>query len=205
LNGDDQIGTKVFTFSHDSLAADAFQSFSERWRNEGDWEIFGRIQGVSTCPVMATMSLLKAQGIVDDTTVRRVMEVARAFRTHAFAGRPELGAWWQLVERNTASMAGILQRDTEIAKHVGIRAILELIAAVSVNGALTEAVVGPASKVLQAFVDQGPRRLRLDAKAALAVLPQLRGRTIADAVAVLRKYPPTRRTGRAQPRIAPAI
>lgn len=45
-NMDDQIGSAVFRFSHGELEAAAGGTipFSRRWRNEGDWELFGHIQ-----------------------------------------------------------------------------------------------------------------------------------------------------------------
>jgi hypothetical protein len=43
-NMDDQIGSAVFRFSHGELEAGGAIPFSRRWRNEGDWELFGHIQ-----------------------------------------------------------------------------------------------------------------------------------------------------------------
>lgn len=45
-NMDDQIGSAVFRFSHGELEAAAGGTipFSRRWKNEGDWELFGHIQ-----------------------------------------------------------------------------------------------------------------------------------------------------------------
>lgn len=45
-NMDDQIGSDVFRFSHSQLedSGGAMIPFSRRWRNEGDWEIFGHIR-----------------------------------------------------------------------------------------------------------------------------------------------------------------
>ena len=45
-NMDDQIGSAVFRFSHSELetAGGGTIPFSRRWKNEGDWELFGHIQ-----------------------------------------------------------------------------------------------------------------------------------------------------------------
>lgn len=45
-NMDDQIGSAVFRFSHGVLEGTGGSPipFSRRWRNEGDWELFGHIQ-----------------------------------------------------------------------------------------------------------------------------------------------------------------
>lgn len=44
-NMDDQIGSATFRFSHSQLrgAGGAPIPFSRRWRNEGDWELFGHV------------------------------------------------------------------------------------------------------------------------------------------------------------------
>lgn len=43
-NMDDQIGSAVFRFSHKDLEGGTLIPFSRRWRNEGDWELFGSVQ-----------------------------------------------------------------------------------------------------------------------------------------------------------------
>ena len=73
LNGNDEVGAKTFTFSHDSPAAHAFQNFSQRWTQTiteqfppsppiqivtEDWEIFGRIQSIQQCASDAAISVL---------------------------------------------------------------------------------------------------------------------------------------------------
>ena len=45
-NMDDQVGSGVFRFEHDALESSAGTviPFGRRWRNEGDWELFGHIK-----------------------------------------------------------------------------------------------------------------------------------------------------------------
>ena len=57
LNPDDLIGQSVFMFTHDELAAGGTVSFSNRYRNEGDWEIFGHISSSVLCPADALDNL----------------------------------------------------------------------------------------------------------------------------------------------------
>lgn len=59
LNPDDQIGSKVFMFTHDELNAGTTKTFSQRWRNEGDWEIFGHVTSTVACPVEASRALIE--------------------------------------------------------------------------------------------------------------------------------------------------
>lgn len=197
LNGDDQIGSNVFTFSHDSFTTDAFQSFSQRWKNEGDWQLFGQSQGVPQCPVEAITSVLQAHKLIDEAKARVVIDVARRFRQHAFVKHRELGRWWQLVERNTAAIAGILHRNPALAKGAAAASI-EFTSAFSSAGKVSDTLVKHTSALLNAFVEDGPRRLRIDAKAALATLPALRRKTVSQAVNILRKRPPTRKPQRAK-------
>lgn len=199
LNSDDQIGSKVFTFSHDAFVADAFQSFSQRWKNEGDWELFGQASGVPTCPVSAIITVLKNQRLLNEAEVGAVVGAGHDFRGKVFAGRPALGAWWTLVERNTAAIARILHDDPDLTKRVGAAAVVELASTVGSGGALSAATVQHASALLDAFAERGSRRLRIDAKAAQGILPALRGNTIDKTVTVLTKSRPTRKPNRPVP------
>lgn len=49
LNADDTIGVKVFTFNTDDLASGGTFQFSERFQNEGDWQIFGHLIATPQC------------------------------------------------------------------------------------------------------------------------------------------------------------
>jgi hypothetical protein len=53
LNKDDTIGDHVWMFKHDDLAEGGTINFSERWKNEGDWEISGHITSTPLCPAEA--------------------------------------------------------------------------------------------------------------------------------------------------------
>src|SRR5262245_11892031 len=57
LNSDDTIGTKVFLFRHDDLASQGTIQFSERFKNEGDWQIFGSVTATVACPASAAAAL----------------------------------------------------------------------------------------------------------------------------------------------------
>jgi hypothetical protein len=210
LNGDDSLGDKVFTFSHDSLAADAFQDFSQRWTKTitvqlqppfppaqivtEDWEIFGQIQGIQPCPADAAISVLTKAKFLSDEDAGGALAAARAFRRQTFAGRPELGVWWALAERNTAAIAGILHRNPELAKRSAVMALLELSSSLqSEKGALSEELLEHAAELLKHFAAVGPKRLRIDAKAALNMLPELCGKTLQQATELLCEHPPTRK------------
>ena len=58
INPDDSIGTEVFIFSYSDLESGGTINFSRRWRNEGDWELFGHITSTVMCPAEAVDALL---------------------------------------------------------------------------------------------------------------------------------------------------
>jgi hypothetical protein len=211
LNGDDQLGTHVFRFSHDALAADAFQDLTHRWKEivqvqnphggsfpavVNDWSIRGRIQGVQSCPASAVTASLQVQGLLDAKAANTLLDAANRFRREVFAGNRDLGAWWKLAERNTAAIAGVLRSRPEAAKKLAGIAVPALSAALLGHAPLSDELLDTTTELLQSFAKHGTRRLRIDANAALGVLPHLRGKNIADATAVLSKHAPTRKRSR---------
>ena len=65
LNADDQIGNQVFVFNQDQFVTPeqpdqrvGTLGFSQRWRNEGDWEIHGAMSLTETCIANSTASIL---------------------------------------------------------------------------------------------------------------------------------------------------
>lgn len=197
LNADDQIGNHVFTFSHDALAATGVQEFARRWESEGDWELLGRVSAAATCPAEAVMAVLRALGLVQADVERHTLDVIREHRMTSFAGSRELGAWWALARRNTASMSQVLLADPAISRGL-LAPLMNMLAAAAIDpdAPLPDASIVAMDGLLRAFVDQGNRRLRIDAKAALGVLPKLRGESLASAAAVLTHEPPTRKPRR---------
>lgn len=197
LNADDQIGNKVFTFSHDSLAADGSQSFSERWKNEGDWELFGHITATQTCPAEAAIAILQGLGFMSKDVQRTSIEAVREYRAKQFAGNRELGEWWRLAERNTAAITDVLRSDPDTARSKLAPVLTELMkAAANPRAPIPDSAYASLEGVLQTFVTKGSRRLRIDAKTALGVLPKVRGKDLSTAAALLAKEPPTRKPGR---------
>ena len=50
LNGDDKIGAEIWMFDQNEIVADRYtKSFSTRWKNQGDWEIFGNVSAPNPC------------------------------------------------------------------------------------------------------------------------------------------------------------
>ncbi len=200
LNADDQIGNAVLTFGHDELAglaATGSREFSERWRSEGDWELFGRVAAASTCPAEAMLAVLSGFGLVQPDAERYTLDVIRGVRRTSFAGNRELGAWWMLAQRSTASISHVLRSDPTLARGL-VSPLMNAIAAAAIDpdAPLPDAVLVAIEALLQVFIAQGNRRLRIDAKAAMGVLPKLRGESLASAAIVLGNEAPTRKPQR---------
>jgi hypothetical protein len=203
LDADDRIGHEVFTFDHDDLAMSGSQQLSARWREEGDWELFGQVSAAPPCPAEAVLAVLRSMGLVQADAERHSLAVIRQLRSTSFAGNRELGVWWELAQRNTASMTRVLHADPTLTRGL-VAPLMNMLAAAAIDpdAPLPDATIVAMEGVLQAFAAEGNRRLRIDAKAALGVLPKLRGETLASATAVLTLEPPTRKPRRASLRNA---
>ncbi|MFT4217072.1 MAG: hypothetical protein QM619_07800 [Micropruina sp.] len=110
LNPDDTIGFQVFLFSHDELASKGTISFSKRWKNEGDWEIFGNVTGTVTCPANALDNLFSSVNSSSSLDLDRMRKI-RDDRLRKFPG---VDKWWGLAERNLPEAVRILSEDAEL-------------------------------------------------------------------------------------------
>ncbi len=61
LNPDDAIGDNIWFFSYDDLANGGTINFSQRWQNEGDWEIFGHLTATPLCPANSLDGLFSSR------------------------------------------------------------------------------------------------------------------------------------------------
>ena len=82
-------------------------------------------------------------------------------------------------------------------------ALAELASAVSGDGHVSAAFVAHATDLLTLLATHGPRRLRVDAKAALGVLPSLAGKPLREALDTLRRQKPARLPVRPPEKYAP--
>jgi hypothetical protein len=196
LNPDDQIGNKVWTFSHDTLTANTPIALTQRWQNEGDWELFGHVTAVAPCPIEALIAILKGLGLIRDGNVRKSLDTLKKFRQKSFAGQRALGVWWNLAERNAAGITDLLRRNPDISRRSAASIIPEITKIIRDDTPISDSLVDKTTELLQAFCSKGTRRLRIDSKAALGVLPALRGKSMNQAVRVLRDRVPTRKPER---------
>lgn len=195
LNADDQIGSKFFSFKHDSLAAGNVIYFSQRWGNEGDWEIFGHANASPTCPAESAAALAESLGSKFST---RDLEHLRSFRdANAIRYRP-LARWWDLAQRNSAALAHLFQTDEEARN-----ALLSALPAVTgllqdKKAEIPPELVEQAMVVLRRAGSSPSSRLRTDAARASELLALLPGRTVSQAVQLTAALEPKRGNKRAE-------
>jgi hypothetical protein len=197
LDADDQIGNAVFTFSHDGLVENGSQPFAVRWDSEGAWELLGRATATPVCPAEMVLGVLQRLGLLAADAESRSLAAIRELRRTSFAGNRELGAWWMLAQRNTASIRQVIDADPALARGLVMPLMTALTtAALDPDAPIPDAAIIGLQDLLQVLVARGNRRLRIDAKAVLGVVPKLRGVSLATASAVLAYEPPTRKPRR---------
>jgi hypothetical protein len=118
LNADDQIGNQTFVFNQDQFVT-AEQpdqrvgtlGFSQRWRNQGDWEIHGAMALTEPCLATSTASILAGKRSKSDylggssEKFSRQLSAMRSFRNNYLHRYDRLQGWWDLAARNTPEVA----------------------------------------------------------------------------------------------------
>lgn len=190
LNADDQIGSEVFRFGHDTLAEGNVIDFTKRWKRDGDWQIFGHANASVLCPAEAVGP---GQVIVDAVFGVDDMAAMRRFRDERFPDRRGAVDWWATAQRNSAALSWLFQTDA------GAREALKAFgpkfaeAAAHPEKPMPDELVRMADRVLVAAAASGDRRLRIDAGRASSFLELARGRSLAQAVDLAAELPPARK------------
>ncbi|MEO8346931.1 MAG: hypothetical protein ABI607_14665 [Betaproteobacteria bacterium] len=206
LNADDQIGNQTFVFNQDQfVTADqpnqrvGTLGFSQRWRNQGDWEIFGAMALTEICLANSIASILAGKGSgsiyrgASSDKFEPQLAAMRAFRNRYFHRYDGLQGWWNLAARNTAQMGYLMMRDAEMRKSAAV--LLKGIADVveDLDAPLPKDFLNHAQRAANIASMSNFRRLRLDASQAEAILRKLkRGATGQDALKLLSKLSPGR-------------
>ncbi len=97
LNSDDTIGTKVFFFNQDDLIANGTTTLHQRWDNEGDWEINGKIDASVACTANALKAAAEIFGALFSSSSQQKMQEFKKKQWHHYKKAQQ---WWQLGERN---------------------------------------------------------------------------------------------------------
>jgi hypothetical protein len=188
LNPDDTIGFRVFYFKHDELAAGATIPFSQRWRNEGDWELFGHISASVACPARALAGLSETlQDLFDQAS-----PAMKRFRDEEMSQRPGLGRWWELAERNVSQLLPMITGDSELQHSIETLMRVAQKAILGGDETIPPDDLGAVESIMNRLQHEGGRQARLDASRALAALKHLQGRTFAEAIEFLSSVAPAR-------------
>jgi hypothetical protein len=206
LNADDQIGNKTFVFNQDQFVTEeqpdqrvGSLGFSERWRNEGDWEIHGAMALTEMCPANATASILA--GKASESTFRgassakfsKQLDAMRSFRDDHFRRYNGLQDWWSLLDRNSPQIAYLMMRDARIRRSAG--ELLKRIDGIlsNLDAPLPKEFIAHAQRLTELARKSDLRRLRLDASRADELLQALKpGSTAQDALKLLTQLSPRR-------------
>lgn len=193
LNADDAIGFKAFVFTHDDLAANGSIDFSQRWHNEGDWEITGSITATVICPAEALEDFFEALFGADSREMR--LRQLRRFRDGPFRDHPQLQSWWTIIERNMPAFVHVLRKDPDL--RLVARQVLSGVcaAAADLTSPLDHQLVETAAKLASDTSRRTrSRRLRIDAARGADLLNSVRGNTGREVLMEMERFEPARHT-----------
>jgi hypothetical protein len=206
LNADDQIGHKTFVFNQDQFVTVeqpdqriGTLGFSERWRNEGDWEIHGAMALTEPCLAMSMAGVLAGKGSGSDyrgagpEKFSKQLSAMRTFRDRYFHRYDGLQDWWNIAARHSPQLAYLMMRDSAMRKSAGV--VFKDIEGVlgNLDAALPKDFLDNAQRAAGLARKSDFRRLRIDASQAEAILKQLkRGSTGQDALKLFAKVSPGR-------------
>lgn len=189
LNEDDTIGTQIWFFDQDDLASNETKNFSERWKNEGDWELFGHINATVLCPANAARFTLAHYDMGGDID----LEALRAFQDETFPKQPELQLWWEnTLTRNSPQLTYAMEQDPEV-RSAAARAIQGTQNAIAYpDKPLPDQLLDDFHQLLMGLKKTGNRRARIDVSRALSAIPKLRGKSLIQAADFLASVKPAR-------------
>ncbi len=196
LNADDQIGNQTFVFNQDQFVTPeqpdqrvGTLGFSQRWRNEGDWEIHGAMALTEQCVATSAASIVAGKG--GGSVYRgggwekfsRPLSAMRSFRDDYFHRYDGLRDWWNLAARNTAQLGYLAMSDPAMRASIG--ALLKDMDGVlgNLHAKLPRGFLYQAKRAVSLARKSSSRRLRLDASQVEEVLQRLKsGATGQDAL-----------------------
>lgn len=195
VNPDDQIGSEIFRFNHDDLAAGNPIPFSKRWQNEGDWQINGHAIASVKCPAAAIDAARKILGeIFKGDHMKRM----RTFRDSTVRGSAGLKQWWNLAERNAPSILWLLHSDKE-ARALFRGVVPQAVELLSNPVAkVPDAFIADVGSLLNAARKSSSRKLRSDSVIAHKMLQLGVGRNIKEMLELAGKVTPTSNLSKAE-------
>ena len=214
LNADDQIGNQTFVFNQDQFVTPDQPSqrigtlgFSQRWQNEGDWEIHGAMSLTEPCVATSLASVLVGKGSGSDyrggnpEKFSPQLSAMRSFRDRYFHRYAGLQDWWNIAARHSPQFAYLAMRHSAMRKSIGgmfkgIEGVLG-----NLNATLPQDFLDHAQRAIRLARESGFRRLRIDASQVDAILKQLKpGSSGHDALKLFAKLSPGRHQTRKERR-----
>jgi len=194
LNADDQIGSEVFRWDHDTLAVGDVINFSKRWGSNGDWKIYGHANASVRCTAAAIDA---AKAIFGGLFGGSDMKAMRSFRDDRLSGSRGASEWWALTERNAAALSWLFRTDE--AAMEGLRAFAPAAAKLIArpDQPIPDELIRDADRILEQAAKTSSRRLRVDARRARSLLELAPGRTVEQMVQIVADLPPARGISRA--------
>jgi hypothetical protein len=169
LNADDLIGSRVFYFKHDHLAGGEVTDFSQRWRNEGDWELYGSVNASVACTAAAAAD---ANQILAEL-FGSAAEQMSAFRDQEFR-HENMRAWWSLIDRNAPQLASAIRNDPNLAESAG--SLFKLAAQLrDRQRPIADEQFDQPNEFCDGCTRPAAEKARLDASQMLSLLEHLRG------------------------------
>jgi len=201
INPDDTVGVKVWLWSHDDIKDGGVFDFSHRWKNEGDWEIFGHLNSTPLCPANALKDFLKGKSksssgasasASSEPASEFDLEPMRRFRDGEYRNMPGLGRWFALAEHHTSRLIPLMLVQPELRESA--RKMLEWSNLITkeLDSPLSTEHAEHAAKLLRALSAHRNRKAGIDARRALAVLRVIRGKTNREAMRLLSELAPAR-------------
>lgn len=184
LNKDDTIGSKVFFFKQDDLQEDLEVDFSERWKNEGDWELKGHITASPLCTVDLTSIFASRESRSVD------LSLIRDFRNREFVRYPGLREWGNLMLRNNVTLAHSMIREEALRKAAVELVLFAQEAIKNRDKPVPKECFEGLRKIAVHMSKSKSHRAKLDARRVLEVIPELAGKTPAEVVKALAYFPP---------------
>ncbi|MFT4025170.1 MAG: hypothetical protein QM664_15455 [Flavihumibacter sp.] len=193
LNADDFVGSVVWKFSGDALLAGSPIALQQRWRNEGDWELFGSVSAteIPACPANLVNDIFeKAFG---SKAGDKSMEAMYAFRSNEMKKNAGLANWWQIA-RNNAHYLGMALTNKETAE-AAMSVFKSMPAILQQKDKPLDAVhYDNIRKVLTRIseLNTADRTARQEIKRALSALAHIKTQSLQQGLAFLSAAPPAR-------------
>ena len=196
-NNDDTIGSEVWTVTHDDFLHDDGSTtpvidFVRHWDSneagDGDWQLSGSFTGIVPCPADALSSLFG--GAKKDLPHGKALAAMRKFRSGGYLDRPGLVDWWQTMHLNGPAIVRAAVRNPKVRAAIG--QLFDRLPAVLANPdePLNEKDLQALGVVVQSVAALSPQARRTFAGTAIAVIPELAGKSWNEAADIVSAIPP---------------